>query len=220
MVAPVTAAMIYDLVACPHRVTMDLFADPAQRDESNPFVELLWEKDSLYEHEVIAGLQALFLDLSPYAGDEKERLTLEAMQKGEVLIYGGRIQVDGLLGDEHINNLVFGTIENRPRTHVYALQFDERPEDSGLVKRAYQRPNMIVIGPTAPPSSMATTYGVSSTATACPSAIMQSSSQRTKRRNFCRLRQAFCGEAPVGGPGAHIRMLLLRVLSGAGATVE
>ncbi len=82
MVAPITAAMLYELVACPHRVTMDLFADPAQRDEPNPFVELLWEKGSPYEREVIAGLQVPFLDLSPYAGDEKERLTLEAMQKG------------------------------------------------------------------------------------------------------------------------------------------
>ena len=50
-------------------------------------------------------------------------------------------------GDEHINNLVFGALENRPRTHVYALQFDDRPEDCDLVKRAYQRPNMIVICP-------------------------------------------------------------------------
>lgn len=50
-------------------------------------------------------------------------------------------------GDEHINNLVFGALENRPRTHVYALQFDERPEDCELVKRAYQRRNMIMIGP-------------------------------------------------------------------------
>jgi len=49
--------------------------------------------------------------------------------------------------DEHINNLIFGALENRPRTHVYALQFDELPEASDLVKRAYQRPNMIVIGP-------------------------------------------------------------------------
>lgn len=91
--------MLYDLVACPHRVTMDLFADPAQRDEPNPFVKLLWEKGSLYEREVIAGLKLPFLDLSPYAGDEKERLTLEAMQRSEKLIYGARIQIDGLLGD-------------------------------------------------------------------------------------------------------------------------
>ena len=32
MTTPVTASMLYDLVSCPHRVTMDLFADPAQRE--------------------------------------------------------------------------------------------------------------------------------------------------------------------------------------------
>lgn len=99
MAAPVTATMLYDLVACPHRVTMDLFADPVHRDEPNPFVELLWERGSLYEREVIAELKVPFLDLSPFAGHEKERRTLEAMQAGEPLIYGGRIMADDLLGD-------------------------------------------------------------------------------------------------------------------------
>lgn len=50
-------------------------------------------------------------------------------------------------GDEHINNLIFGALENRPRTHVYALQFEEPPHESELSRRAYQRTNMIVIGP-------------------------------------------------------------------------
>lgn len=36
MTTLVTAAMLYDLVACPHRVTMDIFADPAQRDKGRP----------------------------------------------------------------------------------------------------------------------------------------------------------------------------------------
>ena len=99
MATPVTASMLYDLVACPHRVTMDLYGDPAKKDKANAFVELLWEKGSLYEREVIAGLALPFLDLSIYAGDEKERLTLEAMQRGEPLIYSGRIQAPGLLGD-------------------------------------------------------------------------------------------------------------------------
>jgi hypothetical protein len=39
MAAPVTASMLYDLVACPHRVTMDLYSDPGQRDEPNPFAD-------------------------------------------------------------------------------------------------------------------------------------------------------------------------------------
>jgi predicted RecB family nuclease len=78
---------------------MDIYGDPAKRDEINPFVKLLWEKGSLFEREVIDGLALPYLDLSAYAGEEKERLTLEAMQRGETLIYGGRIQEPGLLGD-------------------------------------------------------------------------------------------------------------------------
>jgi predicted RecB family nuclease len=91
--------MLYDLVACPHRVTMDLFADPAERDKPNVFVQLLWEKGSLYEKEVIDGLSIPFTDLSSYAGDEKEILTMEAMRRGDPLIYRGRIKADGLLGE-------------------------------------------------------------------------------------------------------------------------
>ena len=53
MHGPITASMLYDLVQCPHRVTMDLFADPALKDKISPFVQLLWERGSLYEEEVI-----------------------------------------------------------------------------------------------------------------------------------------------------------------------
>jgi predicted RecB family nuclease len=91
--------MLYDLVSCPHRVTLDLFADPSERDEPNPFVELLWEKGSSFEREVIAKLETPILDLSQFAGDEKEARTLEAMTRGVPLIYSGRIQAEGLLGD-------------------------------------------------------------------------------------------------------------------------
>lgn len=50
-------------------------------------------------------------------------------------------------GDEHINDLIFGALENRPRTHVYSLQFDELSPGSELMERVTQRQNMIVIGP-------------------------------------------------------------------------
>ena len=50
-------------------------------------------------------------------------------------------------GDEHINNLIFAALDNRPRTHVYALQFEELPEDSIPIRRAEQHSNLIVIGP-------------------------------------------------------------------------
>ncbi len=95
----ITAAMLYDLVQCPHRPTMDLFGDPAKRDEVSPFVQLLWEKGTAYEKEVISNLGVPFVDLSIYAGDEKERLTWDAMRRGDPLIYSGRISADDLVGD-------------------------------------------------------------------------------------------------------------------------
>ncbi len=50
-------------------------------------------------------------------------------------------------GDEHMNNLIFGALENQARTHVYTLQFEEPANHTDLAKRAVQRPNMIVVGP-------------------------------------------------------------------------
>ena len=89
---PVTAAILYDLVQCPHRVGKDLRADPMDRDEINPFIQLLWERGALHEKETIKRLDVPFLDLLPYVGDEKERLTYDAMDRGEPLIYAGRIR--------------------------------------------------------------------------------------------------------------------------------
>lgn len=95
---PITASVLYNLVSCPQRVALDAFGDPAARDEPNSFVRLLWERGALFERETIDGLQLPFLDLSHAQGEEKERLTKEAMQRGEPLIYSGRISADDLLG--------------------------------------------------------------------------------------------------------------------------
>jgi hypothetical protein len=77
----------------------------------------------------------------PYASFT-DRLTRFLEQDDALLIVAGFS-----FGDEHINNLIFGALENRPRTHVYALQFEELADDSILIKRAYQRSNLIVVGP-------------------------------------------------------------------------
>jgi predicted RecB family nuclease len=91
--------MLYDLVACPHRVTMDLLGNPAERDAVSPFVQLLWERGAAHEKAVVGGIGDPYLDLSSYEGPEKERLTLQAMDRGEPLIYSGRISSDDLLGE-------------------------------------------------------------------------------------------------------------------------
>jgi hypothetical protein len=77
----------------------------------------------------------------PYAAFT-DRLTRFLEQDDALLIVAGFS-----FGDEHINNLIFGALESRPRTHVFALQFEEPPEDSVVLKRAYQRSNLIVVSP-------------------------------------------------------------------------
>jgi hypothetical protein len=81
---------------------MDLFGDPAERDEVSPFVKMLWERGALPEQAMISGIGASVLDLSGFAGDEKERLTTEAIEHGEPVIYSGRIRADDLLGEPHL----------------------------------------------------------------------------------------------------------------------
>ena len=95
----ITASMLYSYTTCPHRVFMDCFGDPADRDEVSPFVELLWERGHAFEEETIAGLDVPFLNLRGVPRDQKEDLTLQAMHDGEDLIYGGRISHERLLGE-------------------------------------------------------------------------------------------------------------------------
>jgi predicted RecB family nuclease len=135
----ITASMLYDLVACPHRVTMDLFGDPSERDEVSPFVKLLWERGTDYEKQLIAELGTPFIDLSRYAGQEKLQCTRQAMDRGAPLIYGGRIIAGDLLGEPDLlrkegDDYVAGDIksgageeaagnddEGKPKKH-YAVQ--------------------------------------------------------------------------------------------------
>jgi len=88
---PITASMLHDHLTCPHRVTMDHFADPARKDPVSPFVQLLWERGTAYEREVMSGLGEPVLDLSRVPAAERERTTREAIEQRVPLIYQGRV---------------------------------------------------------------------------------------------------------------------------------
>ena len=95
----ITASMLYNFVQCPHRVSLDLLGNPADRDPVSVFVQLLWEKGNAFEREVIENLKIPFCDLSLYSNEEKEDATKEAMHRGDDLIYSGRIRAGTLLGE-------------------------------------------------------------------------------------------------------------------------
>ncbi len=138
---PITGSMLYDLVACPHRVTMDLFADAADRDEVSPFVRFLWDRGAAHEKEVVAGIGSPFLDLSMYVGAEKERRTLEAMDRSETLIYSGRITTDDLLGEPDLlrkdgDGYVAGDIKSGAGEEGATDDVDGRPKKEYAVQLA------------------------------------------------------------------------------------
>lgn len=99
MASRITASQLYSHLTCPHRVAMDVIGDPADRDATSPFMQLLWERGTAHEREVMAGQAAPFLDLSGLKGDEKEAATREAIARHEPLIYSGRLSVHELLGE-------------------------------------------------------------------------------------------------------------------------
>jgi len=90
--------MLYDLVQCPHRLYLDIHEDPKKRDPESKFVELLWERGTAYEKEVISNLKIPYIDLSSEEHEVREKLTLEAIARGDPLIYGGCIRAGDLLG--------------------------------------------------------------------------------------------------------------------------
>ena len=73
----ITASMLYNLVACPHRLNLDLHEDPAKRDSESQFIMLLWERGTAFEQEVIQKLEFPYTDLSEKSGRERERLTMD-----------------------------------------------------------------------------------------------------------------------------------------------
>lgn len=50
-------------------------------------------------------------------------------------------------GDQHINEIVFDALDSRDRAHIFAIQFEELPDDHPLIVRATALPNLLVYGP-------------------------------------------------------------------------
>ncbi|MGH9891615.1 MAG: PD-(D/E)XK nuclease family protein, partial [bacterium] len=106
----------------------------AERDPPNPFVELLWERGMLHEREVIQDTGLPVLDLSAYRSEEKERRTREALEKDALLIYGGQIRADDLLGAP---DLLRREAEGYIAGDIKSGASEEGPEERRRPKRHY-----------------------------------------------------------------------------------
>ena len=94
----ITASILYDYIQCPHKVWRDKHGNQAEKTkESNPFVELLWNKGVQHEERIVRKLGD-YLDLSDGTLEERFKKTIEAMQSDTEIIYQGVIRHENYLG--------------------------------------------------------------------------------------------------------------------------
>jgi predicted RecB family nuclease len=137
----VTAAILYNLVECPHRIALDAFGDPKLRDPVSPFVRMLWERGNVYEKQVVDGLvgKAGYVDLSAFDGDELEAKTRAAIEEKAPLIYGGRLRADDLVGQPDLLRLeTRGYVPGDIKSGRAEEGFDEDGEGKPKLRYAVQ----------------------------------------------------------------------------------
>lgn len=93
-----TASKLYSYLQCEHRIWRDLYGPQDEKStETNPFVQLLWDKGVAHEEKIVQGIGEV---LNLKDGEESERIekTLEAMRAGVPLIYQGVLRAGDLVG--------------------------------------------------------------------------------------------------------------------------
>lgn len=85
----ITASKLYNYIQCEHRVWRDQYGPKSERiKETNPFVQMLWDKGVNYEKEIISKL-GKYSDLSGIGFEEAAVITVDLMRKKTPLIYQG-----------------------------------------------------------------------------------------------------------------------------------
>lgn len=94
----ITASKLYDYTQCPHRVWRDAYGPQDEKiNETNPFVQLLWERGIAHEEAVVSGI-GIYLDLQPGTYEERFKQTIKAMQEKTPLIYQGVLIYENMFG--------------------------------------------------------------------------------------------------------------------------
>jgi len=102
MDAPITAATLFDLVTCPHRVAMDRHGPAAKREDRGDIAAMMWRRGVAHEADLLAVLGDHPVTLAGADAKRRERETLAAMDRGEPLILGARIRHEDLVGEPSV----------------------------------------------------------------------------------------------------------------------
>ncbi len=94
----ITPSKLYNYLQCAHRVWRDANGPKDEKSlDTNPFIEMLWNRGVQYEKEVLEGWKDA-LDLSQGTYAERFRNTIQAMKDGVPLIYQGLLEFKNTRG--------------------------------------------------------------------------------------------------------------------------
>jgi len=135
----ITASKLYNFMKCEHRVWRDKYGPQEEKiAETNPFVQLLWDRGVQHEKEVIQNLGE-YIDISEGTLEERFNKTLSALNQKSPLIYQGVLIFENLLGIPDIIRLQpdgnYLPIEIKSGKGFEGA-FDES-EESGKPKKTY-----------------------------------------------------------------------------------
>lgn len=95
----VSASQLYNYYQCPHKIWQDKFGPKEEEiQETNPFVQLLWDKGVQHEEKVVSGLYGTYVDLSQGTITERIQKTNHAIAAKEKLLYQPVLSTQGLYG--------------------------------------------------------------------------------------------------------------------------
>ena len=82
----ITASMLYNYMKCEHRVWRDIYGPQDEKIfESNPFVQLLWDKGVQHEEKIVARLGE-YLNLSEGSIEERNKCAVST-KSGQDMVY-------------------------------------------------------------------------------------------------------------------------------------
>jgi uncharacterized protein len=134
----ISAKTLYDYIQCPHRVWRDLYGPQDEKIiESNPFVELLWQKGIQHEKDVIREIGE-YVDLSQGEYEDRFLKTISEMEKGTQLIYQGLLKSKDLLGiPDLLKRLPDGLYIPIDIKSGLGLEGMDEENDEGKIKKHY-----------------------------------------------------------------------------------
>ncbi|UCD80847.1 MAG: TM0106 family RecB-like putative nuclease [Desulfobacterales bacterium] len=139
MTPHITAAKLYDYTQCPHRVWRDIYGPQDEKiKETNPFVQLLWERGIAHEEQVVSNLGE-FLNLQPGPYEDRFKQTISAMKEKTSLIYQGVLIYENMVGIPDLLKLLpdgqYVPIEIKSGRGFEGV--DEEEGDPGRLKKHY-----------------------------------------------------------------------------------